>query len=285
MGKRFRETNITREPWYRKLSLLHKATWNFLCDECDAAGVWEIDDDVIELYIGEPVNVDEFISKVNNGKIRVERFGEHKIFIPGFIEFQYGELSENCIPHRKIIALLNKYNLLDRVQIRVPDRVQSTLQEKEEDKDMEGEKEMETPARKKRERLKISGDAKADQPEQEAQYQQIVLEINEGLDVPMAWSKIRDFINEKRPHFAEPYVDVWNIFADKNSLAKVGLITENRKAKIRTRTREPAFDFMKILEAIKKNEFYLGRQTDWKVDFDHIIHSQDNYVKILERKS
>lgn len=143
MGKRFRETNISREAWYRKLTPEFKCAWNFICDECDVAGVWAIDEDAMSFYIGHSIDLKAFSDAVNQDKIRVEFLDSWKIFIPGFVEFQYGELSEFCKPHKKIIALLKKYNLFERVCHRVSDRVSDTLQEKETDKEKDKDKEEE----------------------------------------------------------------------------------------------------------------------------------------------
>lgn len=148
MGKRFRETNISREAWYRKLTPEFKCAWNFICDECDVAGVWAIDDDAMSFYIGRQIDLKAFFDAVNQDKIRVEFLDSTKIFIPGFVEFQYGELSEFCKPHKKIISLLKKYNLYERVSHRVYDRVSDTLQEKEKEEEKEKEKEEEVPEMK-----------------------------------------------------------------------------------------------------------------------------------------
>lgn len=282
MGKRFRETNISRESWYRKLTPEHKCTWNFLCDECDVAGMWSIDEDAIEFYIGQSVDLDQFMNAVNNGKGRVERFGGDKLFIAGFIEFQYGQLSENCKPHQKIISLLKKYNLYERVCKPYTKGI-DTLQE--EDKDREEEKEEDKEEAQKQKRRSAQVNVKSDEdPALKETYQQIVVQINAGLDLAASGKLILDFINASKPSFAEPYVDLWNIFASRNNLAKVEIITQKRREKIKVRSREPSFDFPKIIEAIKRNDFYLGKTTDWKVEFDYIINSQDNYAKILERK-
>jgi hypothetical protein len=290
MGKRFRETNVSREAWFRKLSPVHKCAWNFLCDECDVAGIWSIDADAMAFYIGQDVDIDEFITKVNADKVRVERFGNDKIFIPGFVEFQYGELSEHCKPHQKIISLLDKYNLLQRVSHRVSGRVSNTLQEKEEDKDREEDREKDKDRedgnlkrnRRNQNRIKIDNV----DPALKSEYDTLIEEVNAGKDLKISWIKIKEFIEKHSPKFPEPYVDIWNIFASTKNLTRIAVITPGRRDKFRTRISEPQFEFIKILDAIQKNDFYLGKgSSDWKVDFDFIINSQDNYIKIIERKA
>lgn len=76
----------------------------------------------------------------------------------------------------------------------------------------------------------------------------------------------------------------WNVFASENNLSKVISLSTTRKKKITARLKEDQFDFEKILEEIKKSNFLLGKAKDWKVDFDFVINSEGNYLKILEGK-
>jgi hypothetical protein len=140
MGKRFTDTALNRQPWFRKLKPKMKCAVRFLFDECDNAGVWIIDMETMSYFVGEEVTQNELFEKVNSDKEnRIELFGSDKIFIPGFISFQYGELSESCKPHRPIINLLKKYNLYERVLKGYCNTIE-TLEEK----DIEKEKEKET---------------------------------------------------------------------------------------------------------------------------------------------
>jgi hypothetical protein len=112
--------------------------------------------------------------------------------------------------------------------------------------------------------------------------------LTESLnDKPRAecWNSIKEFIQEVKPEFCEPYVDAWNLFADTYKLQKVDLITEKRKKKFLLRIREPAFDFINIMGKVRTSSFLKGdNQSQWKVDFNFIINSEDNYIKILEGK-
>ena len=76
----------------------------------------------------------------------------------------------------------------------------------------------------------------------------------------------------------------WNVFAEKYGLAKILSITAKRKANIKNRLSEEFFSFEKILEKIKESDFLLGLDKGWKVDFDFIFESRNNYLKILEGK-
>lgn len=130
MAKRFRDTRLSREAWYRKLAPKFKCAWDFICDECDQAGMWAIDMDAMSFYVGEEIELSEFMSLINADKMRIEPFGNDKIWIVGFVEFQNGSLSEKSPAHKPIFTLLKKYRLLDRVLNRVSSRVSDTLQVK-----------------------------------------------------------------------------------------------------------------------------------------------------------
>ena len=140
MPKRFRDTNIGRQVWYRKLSPEFKCCWNLICDECDGAGVWSIDEDYLEFSIGKRIDLQHFINEVNADKQRIEYLDTTKLFIVGFIQFQYGELSESCKPHQHIINLLHKHNIYERVCEGL-DKGLLTLQEKEKEKEKDKEEE------------------------------------------------------------------------------------------------------------------------------------------------
>src|SRR6478735_7317999 len=154
MEKRFRSTDLTNKPWYRKLSPVHKCVFTFMLDTCDKAGIWTLDVDALEFFIGATVDFNAFMDAINADRdandLRVEWYpGNKKVWITGFTAFQYGELSSASKPHEKIITLLNSYGLLHRVPVRVQDnvfdRVPGTLQERkgkeEEGKGQERDKE------------------------------------------------------------------------------------------------------------------------------------------------
>lgn len=76
----------------------------------------------------------------------------------------------------------------------------------------------------------------------------------------------------------------WNEFAKQNNLSQVMKITDKRKSAILSRNAEPEFNLDTIFEQIKKSAFLLGETTSWKVDFDFVFCSRNNYIKILEGK-
>ena len=108
MAKRFTDTGKWKKKWIRELNPDMKLFWFYLLDNCDHAGVWEVDIDLASFQIG--VKLDEArILKVFNRKI--VSFKDGKWFIPKFIEYQYGELNESNRAHSSVIKILTKYGL------------------------------------------------------------------------------------------------------------------------------------------------------------------------------
>jgi hypothetical protein len=290
MAKRFRDTKLSREAWYRKLKPAFKCTWDFLCDECDEAGMWSIDMDALAFFIGEEIILTEFMDAVNRDKLRLEIYNDDKIWITGFCEFQYGQLSESCVPHRKIIILLKKYGLMDRVPGRVGCRVSDTLQEKkrqEEDKDKEEEKtfgksENLLPGKEPR-RPKLHVE-KEKETELKNQYAELLMVVQQLPQVAEQKTKLAGFILDNSPKFIEPYCDIWNVTVKAYGISQVEVISDSRLKKFKSRIREPAFDFIKILSEIKNSHYLQGKSTDWKVDWDWIMENDTNYLKIIEGK-
>lgn len=91
-------------------------------------------------------------------------------------------------------------------------------------------------------------------------------------------------VNEDRNRIINDSLLRWNDFAKQNNLSQVMKITDKRKSAILSRNAEPEFNLDAIFEQIKKSAFLLGETTSWKVDFDFVFCSRNNYIKILEGK-
>lgn len=314
-----RNTALSREQWYRKLSPVFKCVWNFLCDECDKAGMWPVDLGALTFFLnnedGEGNSIPftmndfcQFMVAVNEDKevdeqLRIEWYGEKqkKVWITGFTSFQFGELSSLCIPHKNIIEKLNSYGLLHRVPVRVSDRVQCTLKEKKrqerngidkkgnvleedsEEKEPELFSEPETPTGQKPQRSPNILPEQETGREEKQWYKDNILSERDKIDNAALKMKIAEYIREKKPGFIEAYMDLWNLSAIGNKLSTTQSISETRLRKFRVRVKEPAFDFIKILEEIKQSKHLKGDNArSWKVTFDWILENDNNYVKIIE---
>ena len=113
MAKRFTDTEKWKKPFIRGLQGAFKLLWLYICDDCDHAGIWQVDIDVAQIRIGEKIDIKEAI-KTFDEKIIIFDKG-NKWFIPSFIEFQYPSgLNPDNRAHNSIIILLEKYKLLDK---------------------------------------------------------------------------------------------------------------------------------------------------------------------------
>lgn len=141
MAKRFVDTDLWQKSWYQELSIKEKILVKFIFEQCDCAGVWDINFRLASFIIGETVSIKD-IESINKKNRLFEVFDNDKIFVIDFIKFQYGTLSENCKPHKPIIEKLKKYNLLERV-LKGYSKGIETLEEKEKEQYKEKEKEKE----------------------------------------------------------------------------------------------------------------------------------------------
>lgn len=112
MKKRFTDTDIWDDPWYRKMPGKYKLFWKFICDKCDNAGVWKIDAEVASFYLGEKIDIETAQKVFNERKERVF-IAEDKLVIKQFISFQIGEhpLLPASPPQKSILSCLSKNHL------------------------------------------------------------------------------------------------------------------------------------------------------------------------------
>ena len=141
--KRFTETNKWADPWFRKLSNQAKLLWFYLVDHCDNIGLVEIDYPLASSDCGTKITA-EHLAEL---KDRVQLLDDGKIFLPKFIPFQYGTLSENCVPHKKLIEAIRFHSLTQTFKgysypsARVGSTLLCRVKDKEEEEDKEEDKE------------------------------------------------------------------------------------------------------------------------------------------------
>ena len=61
MAKRFTDTEKWKKPFIRGLQGAYKLLWLYICDDCDHAGIWQVDIDVAQIRIGEKIDLNEAI--------------------------------------------------------------------------------------------------------------------------------------------------------------------------------------------------------------------------------
>jgi hypothetical protein len=108
MAKRFTDTNKWKDSWYQDLPSKYKLFWNYILDECDNAGIWKPNLRLAQFQIGEPFEESE-VRRIFADRINFTDKGYW--FIPKFINFQYGDLSEACKPHIPVIKKLTEIGL------------------------------------------------------------------------------------------------------------------------------------------------------------------------------
>jgi hypothetical protein len=151
MAKRFIDTDVFKKQFLRELKPAFKLFWFYITTDCNHAGICECDFDVAAIRTGQKIDP-AAARKLFREKI-IELDGGSKWFIPSFIEFQYGQLSEKNRAHTHVIAILRKYGLVDEflhLTKEGPSKpLTSPLQGA---KDMDKEKEKEKEEEKQREK-------------------------------------------------------------------------------------------------------------------------------------
>jgi hypothetical protein len=101
--KRFSESSKWADPWFRALPIEAKCLWLWILDNCDCAGIIEIDMGLAEFQIGASKPLESCLQALGD---RVEMHGS-KLFVPKFIRYQYGdELNLANTAHRGVIRRL-----------------------------------------------------------------------------------------------------------------------------------------------------------------------------------
>ncbi len=114
MAKRFTDTDKWKKRFIKDLPVEYKIFWLYLLDECNHAGIWHVEFELVQIRLGITLSEKKALGLFNVGDdARVVVFDNgNKWFVPGFIEFQYGELAENNRAHKSVIESLSKYDLM-----------------------------------------------------------------------------------------------------------------------------------------------------------------------------
>lgn len=144
MAKRFSDTEIWDKEWFMTLRPAIKCLVKIVRDKADLCGLWSPNFTIVSMYLGEKITESDLLS-IDNGQ-QFKKLPNGKIYCIGFVEFQYGELSEKSPVHRKVIKILEQNNFLEDYQKSSSNRVLNSLFEKsnrvkEEEEDKEEEEE------------------------------------------------------------------------------------------------------------------------------------------------
>jgi hypothetical protein len=109
MAKRFTDTDKWKKPFIRALEGPYKLLWFYILDDCDIAGIWQVDFEVAQIRMGEIVSESEAL-KLFQDRIIVFDEGK-KWFLKDFAVFQYGELKASNRMHVAVMSIIKKNNL------------------------------------------------------------------------------------------------------------------------------------------------------------------------------
>ncbi len=110
MAKRFTDTAKWQDEWFYDLRPECKLLFFFMCDHCDACGVWKVNRRFAEATIGMVLNWDQVILDMGD-KLKVLAGGK-KWFLPKFIAFQYhGGLAAGNRIHECVRQLLRDHGI------------------------------------------------------------------------------------------------------------------------------------------------------------------------------
>ena len=144
MAKRYVDTDMWKKKWFRTLSTKMKNVWIYLITMCDHAGLYEVDIDLMGLFIGESITQEEIMDCLSQ---QIEVIDEDKWFLPKFVKFQYNvtdptELNPNNRVHKSVIDILSSYHLVEGSTKTLPSplkkdiRVTRGAKDKDKDKDI-----------------------------------------------------------------------------------------------------------------------------------------------------
>jgi len=114
MAKRFTDTNKYKKPFIRGLLGAYKIFWDYLYHSCDHAGIWIVDFEIAQIYVGNdmPINEADALKYFNIDEIRILVIADgKKWFIIPFIQFQYGELNPANRAHKSVLVILSNNNI------------------------------------------------------------------------------------------------------------------------------------------------------------------------------
>ena len=110
MAKRFTETEKWKDPWFSNLTNDEKIVWLFLLDDCNHAGIWQVNLRRLNFECRTNYTLNEL---TNFLQYRICVLSEEKWFIPKFISFQYPKFPNGSPAIKSAIKLLDKEGLIE----------------------------------------------------------------------------------------------------------------------------------------------------------------------------
>mgnify|MGYP003147871524 CR=1 FL=1 len=139
MAKRYVDTQLYKHSWFRKLNPKMKCVWIYLMTNCDHAGIYDVDVELMSFMIGSKVTEKEIFEHLGD-QISVLNNGSTKWYLVKFVKFQYGELKDTNNAHKSVLKQLNKYDIDLEASEALP-RGSSAYKDKDKEQDIVKEKE------------------------------------------------------------------------------------------------------------------------------------------------
>lgn len=112
MSKRFTDTELWNEDWFISLPTAYQLFWLYLKDKCDHLGIWRPNLMSFQKIYGHEIKLKIAVEKFNEGKERVIELEGGRLWLTGFIPFQYGvELNDKSKVHMSVIQGLSCHRL------------------------------------------------------------------------------------------------------------------------------------------------------------------------------
>lgn len=105
MKKRFMSTGLHRKAWFRNLPLRLREAWRILLAECNEIGLWEINLEFLNFQINEPNGLPIDLTELLE-HFEVRLVDDDKLFIEGFVAFQYGDEEGRLSRKNKMVPKL-----------------------------------------------------------------------------------------------------------------------------------------------------------------------------------
>jgi len=106
LAKRFTNSDKWKDKFLKNLPCHLKLFWFYIQDDCDHAGIWQVDMEVASIRVGEELNLEECKEAFKEEIVIFDN--DEMWFIPSFIDFQYGALNPENRVHKSILLLLDK---------------------------------------------------------------------------------------------------------------------------------------------------------------------------------
>lgn len=304
MAKRMTDSEKWGKHWFRLLPPKLKCMWEYLRDNCDLAGIWDEDYDLASFQIGDKITWEEVKQAFGDRVVRIPY--ADKIFLKGFVEFQYGELSETCKPHVAVIKALRKAGI-DPVTLTLSESKLSLIHESPtetgeeskgietlsegyakgihtlKDKDKEKEKDKEKDQDKEKEKDSENFENSITQDDTTELTPPDESPPPEPEEPPKKKRASKPPQEGNLPELAQ----LWNEIADER-LSKIREMAPNSARRVacenRWKERPDRAYWIAVIGRINKTPFCLGTNNrGWKADIEFLTRP-DNHAKILEGK-